>query len=110
MRKFLIIFWLCLLSLPVFAGEMADKVVGWWVSSSGTPVTLAYSGDDQKLLLRIREGADIEVWLNSSRNGEVVLTYKTDDGATMTGVHNPSNDSINFTSNRGFKATWRRRR
>ena len=44
------------------------------------------------------------------RNGEVVLTYKTSDGATMSGVHNPSNDTIDFTSDRGFKATWRRRR
>lgn len=82
------------LAVSAWAQSLADPVVGYWATSSGTPVTLAYGENDQKLIMRIDEGEDIEVWLNGSRDGSTVLTFYGPGGETITGVHEPASDSI----------------
>lgn len=90
---------------------MPDKVVGWWTSSSGTPLTISYSGDAQKVWLSINDGPNIDVWLAGGRDGRISLDYTTADGDKVHGRYNESNDTISVSNESGsFSATWRRNR
>jgi hypothetical protein len=111
-RTLLIILAALLLCVPATATDqpMADKIVGFWISSSGTPIKIAYSGDAQKALLSINGGPDIDLWLNTSRHGDLVISYTAPDGTVMQGVHEPFNKAIRVESASGsFTATWQRR-
>ncbi len=111
---FLSLVFLSALSLSTLAqtGQpMADKIVGWWTSSSGTPLTLSYSGDAQKVWLSINNGPNIDVWLAGGRDGGISLDYTTGAGEKIHGRYNESNDTISVGNPSGsFTATWRRNR
>jgi hypothetical protein len=88
---------------------LADKVVGYWVSSSGTPLTISYSGDPQKVWLSINGGANIDVWLAGGRDGGTSLDYQSADGSKIHGTLN-GNGTISVSNDSGsFNALWRRR-
>lgn len=90
---------------------MSDKIVGYWVSSSGTPLTISYSGDPQKALLSVNGGKSIDLWLADGARGGITLDYTSGDGTKMTGQYNESNDTISVNNQAGtFKATWSRRK
>jgi hypothetical protein len=89
---------------------MADKVVGFWVSSSGTPVKIMYSGDPQKAWLSINNGPNIDLWLATGARGGLSLDYKASDGKAISGSYNEADDTISVSNSSGsFKAVWRRR-
>lgn len=89
---------------------MSDKIVGYWVSSSGTPLTISYSGDPQKALLSINDGPAIDLWLAGGARGGITLDYTAKDGTKMTGQYDEGNDTISVRDEAStFKATWRRR-
>ncbi len=89
---------------------MSDKIVGYWVSSSGTPLTISYSGEPVKAWLSIRGSKPIDLWLAGGARGGITLDYTTRDGTKMNGHYNESDDSISVSSQSGkFKATWRRK-
>lgn len=89
---------------------MADKVVGFWVSSSGTPINIAYSGDPQKAWLSINNGPNIDLWLATGARGGLSLDYTAPDGKAISGSYDEANDTISVSNSSGsFKAIWRRR-
>lgn len=104
---------LFLLTVVAFAQTdqpMSDKVVGYWVSSSGTPLNIAYSGDPVYALLQIQGGSDIKLWLAGGARGGISLDYTSRDGTKMRGKYNDSDDTISiWNPNSNYKATWRRR-
>jgi hypothetical protein len=90
---------------------MADKVVGYWVSSSGTELNIAYSGDPQKALLTIGRKPAIDLWLAGGARGGISVDYQTPDGDKISGQYNEAKDTISVSNASGtFKGTWRRRR
>ena len=100
-----------LLNAPTLATDqpMADKIVGYWVSSSGTPLSISYSGDPQKVWLSIDGGSNIDVWLSTGRDGKLYLYYVSPDGSEVEGDYNEGNGTINVASKSGpFTATWKR--
>jgi hypothetical protein len=114
MRKLVVpLVWLLafILTAPTLATDqpMADQIVGYWVSSSGTPLTISYSGDPQKAWLSIDGGANIDIWLSGGRDGKTYLYYVSSDGSEVEGVYNKENDTISVAGKSGsFKATWKR--
>jgi hypothetical protein len=106
-----------LLLLVVLAGgasatdqPMADKIVGFWVSSSGTPIKIMYSGDPQKALLSINGGPNLDLWLATGARGGLSIDYTAPDGKPISGSYNENSDTISVSNSSGsFKATWRRR-
>ena len=102
---------LCVSVLAQNAQPMPDQVVGWWTSSSGTPLTISYSGNAQKVWLSINNGPNIDVWLSGGRDGRTYLDYTTADGDKIHGYYNGDNDTISVSNGSGsFGATWRRNR
>lgn len=109
LTSFFLVVSFALVGLAQTGQPMADKVVGYWVSSSGTPLTISYSGDPQKVWLSINGGANIDIWLAGGRNGEISLDYDSGGGDMVHGQYNHGNDTISVSNKSGsFKATWRR--
>jgi hypothetical protein len=116
--KFLrpILFILTLISFAAMPGlateqERSDRVVGYWVSSSGTEMGIAYSGDPSTFLVQIRPGSHsavsyVATW--HSPDG-VRFSYKTSDGSTINGWVNDANSISVFNPETDWKAEWTRR-
>ena len=113
MKKHFLLLLLLLASGLAWATDqpLADKVVGYWISSSGTPLTIAYSGRPEKAMLQIGKQPNIDLWLAGGARGELTLDYETAAGEKMQGTYNESNDTIEVVSRKGnFKAVWSRRK
>lgn len=112
MKRSLAIFLLVLSTMcPSLSEGLADTVVGYWISSTGTPIKIGYNAPDgQNVLMWIGGGEAQMAWLNGSRNGETVVTYKSGDGTTMVGVLDAAADVIRVKSeSSSFTATWYRK-
>ena len=91
------------------AQSLADSVVGFYTSSTGTAIRISYSGNDQKVGLRLGSAvSDIDCWLNGSRDGRVILSYTSGDGTKMVGTQIDANTISIKSESSSFTATWRR--
>ena len=110
-RSFLVLFLLSLAMAPSLATDqpLADKVVGYWVSSSGAELTISYSGDPQKAWLSINGGPNIDLWLAGGARGGTSVDYTTSDGDTISGQLNGDGTITVRNSSGSFQSTWRRR-
>ncbi len=101
-----------LMLAPAIAGTdqpYSDKVVGYWVSSSGTPISLAYSGDASTFLVQIQVPNQpttdyVATWVDGTR-----FSYTTSDGSTINGWVNDANRISVFNPATNWKAEWHRR-
>lgn len=112
MKRILATFILVLATLtPSLAEGLADTVVGNWISSTGTAIKVAYNDPSgQNVLMWIGGGEAQMGWLNGSRNGDTVLTYKSGDGTTMVGILDAAAGVIRVKSeSSNFTATWYRK-
>ncbi len=96
---------------PSLSEGLADTVVGYWISSTGTPIKIGFNAPNgQDVLMWIGEGEAQMGWLNGSRNGDTILTYKSGDGTTMIGTLDAAADVIRVESeSSSFTATWYRK-
>lgn len=103
---------LMLQGLATAQDRLDGKVAGNWRSSTGTPIMIMEDRQDdtggQRANLSVNQGSAIDLWLNTDRNGQVILTYTAPDGTQMQGKLNEANQTITVTSAKGFKATWHR--
>lgn len=103
---------LSLLLIPVGAQEKqprSDRVVGYWISSSQTPVNVAYSGRAPNFLVRLYGGSHHQIEYNAYWTGDYTFYYDTKDDR-ITGRYDPATDTIHVRNDAGsFKAVWRRR-
>lgn len=95
---------------PVLADPLLDPIVGYWVSSSGTPLTISYSGQPNVAWLSINGGPSINMNVQD-RFGTIIFGYTSPDGTSMSGMYDAATDtiSVNNAPERTFQATWRRR-
>ncbi len=108
MRRLLVVLLLALSTCCLAEDSLPDMVVGHWVSSSGTPLSLAYSDNIQKVWLSIDGGPNIDVWLATGRDGVLRLDYTAPDGDAMQGTLQ-GDGSISVTnSSQSFRASWQR--
>ena len=93
--------------------QRSDRVVGFWTSSSGADITLAYTGQPGSLWIQVypRPGrVDPRLdytaqWLGSDR-----FTYTDRSGARVEGRISASGAIIELKGADGWRATWRRKR
>jgi hypothetical protein len=91
--------------------KRSDRVVGYWVSSSGSPITLAYSGKPETFLIRVEIFDEKPLsytakWV-SDDGGR--FTYQTGDGSTINGWVNNANSISVFNPKTNWRAEWKRR-
>jgi hypothetical protein len=103
---------LLLSGISLAQNRLDEAVAGNWRSSSGTPIMILQDRQDdtggQRANLCINEGSAIDLWLNSDRFGNVILTYTAPDGTPMLGKLDEASQTITVTSEKGFRAVWRR--
>ena len=103
---------LSLFILPAGAQDKqprSDRVVGYWVSSTGTPVNVAYSGRAPTFLVRLYGGSKQQIRYEANWSGEYTFNYNTMDDHIL-GRYVPDSDTIHVHNKAGtFQAVWRRR-
>jgi hypothetical protein len=86
-----------------------DQIVGYWLSSSGTPLTIAFSGKPNVAWLSINGGPNIDLHCQD-RFGTVIFYYKAPGGEQISGSYDSEKDIIEVSNapERTFEAQWRR--
>ena len=90
-----------------------DRVVGYWTSSSGADVTLAYTGKPESHWIQVYfkpEQSDphryyTAQWLTNDR-----FTYTDLSGSRVEGRVSASENIIKLEGADGWRGTWRRKR
>ena len=93
--------------------ERNDRVVGYWTSSSGADLILAYSGKPESFLINVRfkprkydPHFDYTAkWLSNDR-----FTYTDLSGSRVEGRVSASGNIIQLDGADGWRGTWRRKR
>lgn len=93
---------------PAEPQPQSDRLVGWWRSSTGAELRLAYSGQASHFLIEIqqprRPGYLDAFWLS-----ELTFFYII-DGDRIEGRYEPATDTIQVHNVSGsWSATWRRK-
>ena len=93
--------------------QRSDRVVGYWTSSSGADITLAYSGQPESLWIQVfpRPGrVDPRLDYTAQWSGRDRFTYTDRSGARVEGRVSESGTIIELKGADGWTATWRRKR
>lgn len=93
--------------------QRSDRVVGYWTSSSGADITLAYSGQPESLWIQVfpRPGrVDPRLDYTAQWSGRDRFTYTDRSGARVEGRVSESGAIIELKGADGWTATWRRKR
>ena len=93
--------------------QRSDRVVGYWTSSSGADITLAYSGQPESLWIQVfpKPGrVDPRLDYTAQWSGSDRFTYTDRSGSTVEGRVSTSGTIIEIKGADGWSATWRRRR
>ena len=102
-------------SAPVLVSQTqqqrSDRVVGYWTSSSGVGITLAYTGKPETLWIQVfpkPRRADPRLdytgqWLSNDR-----FSYTDLSGSTVEGRVSASGNLIELKGADGWTGTWRR--
>ena len=93
--------------------QRSDRVVGYWTSSSGVGITLAYTGKPETLWIQVfpkPRRADPRLdytgqWLSNDR-----FSYTDLSGSTVEGRVSASGNLIELKGADGWTGTWRRNR
>jgi hypothetical protein len=92
--------------------QRSDRVVGYWTSSSGADVNLAYTGKPESLLIQVyfKPGQSdphryyTAKWLTNDR-----FTYTDLSGSKVEGRVSASGNIIKLEGADGWRGTWRRK-
>ena len=93
--------------------QRSDRVVGYWTSSSGADVDLAYTGKPESLWIQVyfKPGQSdphrdyTAKWLTNDR-----FTYTDLSGSRVEGRVSASGNIIQLDGADGWRGTWRRKR
>ena len=93
--------------------QRSDRVVGYWTSSSGADITLAYTGRAESLWIQVfpKPGrADPRVDYTARWLSNDLFTYTDRSGSTIEGRVSATGSMIELRGADGWSGTWRRRR
>ena len=91
----------------------SDRVVGYWTSSSGAGITLAYTGKPDSLWIQVfpkPERMDPRFDTTAKWSSTDRFTYITRNGARIEGRVSASGNNIELKGADGFTEIWRRKR
>lgn len=91
----------------------SDRVVGFWTSSTGVDITLAYSGQPATLWIQVYPNPGraeprldhIAHWLSDDQ-----FVYADASGSRVTGRVESSGRTIHLSGTDGWRVTWTRNR
>jgi len=93
--------------------QRSDRVVGYWTSSSGADITLAYTGQPESLWIQVfprPDRVDPRLDYTAQWSGSDRFKYTDRSGATVEGRISASGTIIELKGADGWTATWRRKR
>ena len=93
--------------------KRSDRVVGYWMSSTGVAVTLAYTGNADSLWVQVfpKPGrSNPRVDYTARWTSENQFVYMESSGSRISGKVEPSGQTILLTGTNGWSATWTRTR
>ncbi len=86
------------------AVSLNDRIVGTWRSSSGTEVTVSYSGQPDSFWIQVGDKQHTAYWLSSAR-----FHYQAGSDR-MLGEYDPATDSVTVgAESSNWRARWIRR-
>ena len=91
----------------------SDRVVGYWTSSSGAGITLAYTGKPNSLWIQMfpkPERIDPRFDTTAQWSSTDRFTYTDRSGSSIEGHVSASGNSIKLKGADGSTETWRRKR
>ena len=91
----------------------SDRVVGFWTSSSGAGITLAYTGKPDSLWIQVfpkPERMDPRFDTTAQWSSNDRFTYTDLSGSTVEGRVSASGNIIELKGADGWTGTWRRNR
>ena len=93
--------------------QRSDRVVGYWTSSSGVGITLAYTGKPETLWIQVfpkPRRADPRLDYTAQWSSNDRFTYTDLSGSTVEGRVSASGNIIELKGADGWTGTWRRNR
>lgn len=90
----------------------SDRVVGFWRSSSGAELTLAYTGRPETLMIQIyfsAKGAQPNLLYTATWLSDSQLIHVDSEGSKITGQVHPSGRRITVRGVNGWSAEWTRK-
>ena len=90
-----------------------DRVVGFWMSTTGVAVTLAYSGNASSFWIQVFPNtgrSNPRVDYTARWTSENQFFYVDLSGSKISGRVEPSEQIIHLSSDKGWHATWTRKR
>ena len=93
--------------------QPSDRVVGYWTSSSGAGITLAYTGKPETLWIQVfpkPRRADPRLDYTAQWSSNDRFTYTDMSGSTVEGRVSASGNIIKLKGADGWTGTWRRNR
>ena len=90
-----------------------DRIVGYWTSSTGQEVTLAYWRGAPSFWIQVypspgRADRRLDLYANWISDDE--FWFEDSDGHRVTGRVDPSDQTIDLTNSKGLGKTWTRNR
>jgi hypothetical protein len=90
----------------------SDRVVGYWRSSSGAELTLAYTGYPETLMIQVylsAKGAQPNLLYTATWISDSQFVYVDSEGSTITAQVHASVRRITVRSADGWSAEWMRK-
>jgi hypothetical protein len=94
------------------AQKRSDRVVGFWRSSSGLELTLAYTGRPESLMIQVylsAKGAQSNLLYTATWIGDDQFVYLDSEGSKNTAQIHPSGRRITVRGANGWSAEWVRK-
>jgi len=91
----------------------SDRVVGFWRSSSGVELTLAYTGRPETLMIQVYlsdKGAQPNLLYTATWIGDSQFVYVDSEGSNITAQVHPSGRQITVRGANGWTAEWMRKK
>lgn len=91
--------------------KRSDRVVGFWRSSSGAELTLAYTGRPETLMIQIylsANGAQPNLLYTATWISDSQFVYLDAEGSRITAQVHPSGRRITVRGAHGWSAEWMR--
>ena len=91
----------------------SDRVVGYWRSSSGAELTLAYTGYPETLMIQVylsAKGAQPNLLYTATWISDSQFVYVDSEGSTITAHVHASGRRMTVRSADGWSAEWMRKK
>ncbi|MCE7870259.1 hypothetical protein DYH09_07755 [bacterium CPR1] len=109
LKRLLLVILLQVAVLAQTGQPRSDRVVGYWVSSSGKEVAVAYSGQPETFLVQVynQSGPPAEYTAHWTSDSEFYYDAKEE---RVLGLYRADSDSVKiFNQKRSWSAVWKRR-